>query len=69
MNVVVIGAGLSGLTAAAVLRAAGANVQILEADAQIGGRIRPLRDPTSNRAIADLGPTWVWPMHQPVVTR
>lgn len=69
MNVVVIGAGLSGLTAAAVLRAAGANVQILEADAQIGGRIRPLRDPASNRVIADLGPTWVWPRHQPVVTR
>jgi monoamine oxidase len=69
MDVVVIGAGLSGLTAAAVLREAGATVQLLEADAQIGGRIRALRDPTRDHAIADLGPTWVWPKHQPVVAR
>ncbi len=69
MDVVVVGAGLSGLTAAAVLREAGASVQLLEADAQIGGRIRALRDPASNHAIADLGPTWVWPRHQPVVAR
>ena len=69
MDVVVIGAGLSGLTAAAVLREAGASVQLLEADAQIGGRIRALRDPTSDHAVADLGPTWVWPRHQPVVAR
>ena len=69
MDVVVIGAGLSGLTAAAVLHKAGANVQLLEADAQIGGRIRALRDPTSGHPIADLGPTWVWPRHQPVAAR
>jgi len=69
MDVVVIGAGLSGLTAAAILREAGANVQLLEADAQIGGRIRALRDPASDHAIADLGPTWVWPKYQPVVAR
>ena len=69
MDVVIIGAGLSGLTAAAVLREAGANVQLLEADAQIGGRIRALRDPTNGHAVADLGPTWVWPRHQPVVAR
>ncbi len=69
MDVVVIGAGLSGLTAAAVLHEAGASVQVLEADCRIGGRIRALRDPTSNRAVADLGPTWVWPKYQPVAAR
>jgi monoamine oxidase len=69
MDVVVIGAGLSGLTAAAMLREAGASVQLLEADAQIGGRIRALRDPVSHLAVADLGPTWVWPKYQPVVSR
>ena len=69
MDVVVIGAGLSGLTAAATLRDAGASVLLIEADTHIGGRIRALRDPVSNRAIADLGPTWVWPKYQPVVAR
>lgn len=69
MDVVVIGAGLAGLTAAAMLREAGASVQLLEADAWIGGRIRALRDPTGGHAVADLGPTWVWPKYQPVVAR
>ncbi|WP_093975896.1 flavin monoamine oxidase family protein [Boseongicola aestuarii] len=69
MDVVVIGASLSGLTAAATLLKAGADVQLLEADTYIGGRIRALRDPIGNRALADLGPTWVWPKYQPVVAQ
>jgi len=69
LNIVVIGAGLSGLTAAATLREAGASVQLVEADVHIGGRIRAMRDPVSKRALADLGPTWVWTKHQPVVAR
>lgn len=67
IDAVVIGAGLAGLTAAATLVEAGAGVRVLEADAHIGGRIRSLRDPVSNHALADLGPTWVWPKYQPVV--
>jgi monoamine oxidase len=69
MDVVVIGAGLSGLTAASVLREAGANVQIFEAAKRIGGRIRALRVPSKDAPVADLGPTWVWPKYQPVVER
>jgi monoamine oxidase len=69
LDVVVIGAGLSGLTAAAALREAGSRIQLIEAGTQIGGRIRSLSDPISKHAIADLGPTWVWPKYQPVAAR
>jgi monoamine oxidase len=69
LDIVVIGAGLSGLAAAATLREAGARVKLIEADTKIGGRIRALRDASSKRVLADLGPTWVWPKYQPVATR
>ena len=45
LDIVVIGAGLSGLTAAATLREAGASVQVIEAGTLIGGRIHALRNP------------------------
>ncbi len=69
LDTVVIGAGLSGLTAAATLRGAGADVSVVEADAHIGGRIRSLRDIAGEHAVGDLGPTWVWPKYQPVAAR
>lgn len=62
----IIGAGLAGLTCARLLHEQGANVTLIEAAAQIGGRIQALRDETG-KPLADLGPTWVWPPHQPVV--
>jgi len=55
MDVVVIGAGLSGLTAASILRNAGARVQLLEAGAQIGGRIRSVHDTASGRCCSRTG--------------
>jgi len=67
LDVVVIGAGLSGLTAAAVLRESGADVLLIEANSGIGGRIQSLRDPETNEYLADLGPTWVWPKYQPII--
>ena len=45
-DVVVIGAGAAGLTAAAELGRAGLSVRILEARERIGGRILTLRDPS-----------------------
>ncbi|WP_159466758.1 NAD(P)/FAD-dependent oxidoreductase [Dyadobacter sp. 3J3] len=39
-DVIIIGAGLAGLTAAKVLKAAGKSVKILEASDQVGGRVR-----------------------------
>ena len=65
-DIAVIGAGLAGLTCARCLADAGAEVQMFEAAARIGGRIHALRD-ASGTVLGDLGPTWVWPPHQPVV--
>ncbi len=39
-DVIIIGAGIAGLTAAKVLKAAGKSVRILEASDQVGGRVR-----------------------------
>ncbi|OZB18741.1 MAG: amine oxidase [Rhodobacterales bacterium 34-62-10] len=68
MDIAVIGAGLSGLTCARLLSDAGAKVAVFEAASRIGGRIHALRD-ERGQALADLGPTWVWPPHQPVVAQ
>ena len=63
VDVVVVGAGLAGLTAAVGLHGGGRTVAVVEARAQVGGRIKTLTD---GDMILDLGATWHW-TNQPAV--
>ncbi|MDX1450358.1 MAG: NAD(P)/FAD-dependent oxidoreductase, partial [Acidimicrobiia bacterium] len=60
MRVIVVGAGVAGLTCAARLRAAGVDVVVVEARDRIGGRIWP---GTVAGTRVDLGASWI---HGPV---
>ena len=65
-DLIVIGAGLSGLALAREAAERGAEVVVLESRARIGGRV------LSHRTAAgayDLGPAWVWPSLQPRIAR
>ena len=66
-QVVVVGAGLSGLVAAHLLKRLGLGVTLLEARDRVGGRIFgvPTDDGTHR---FDLGPAWVWPQLNPRTT-
>lgn len=64
LDVIVVGAGLSGLTAATCLIDAGMHVRVLEASSEIGGRIQAFTEPTTGAYLGDLGPTWIWPEMQ-----
>ena len=67
MDVAIVGGGLSGLTAAEALYRAGLSVQVLEARAAVGGRLRTLTpEGVADGAWFDLGATWHW-SNQPAV--
>ena len=63
-DVVVVGAGLAGLTAARALTAAGRRVVVLEARDRVGGRT--LSHPLPGGHVADLGGTWIGPTQNAV---
>src|SRR5260221_3412547 len=54
-KVVVIGAGMAGLTAAYELQRAGHEPIVLEAQQRVGGRVCTLREPFSDRLYAEVG--------------
>ena len=66
-DVIIVGAGLSGLATAYGLSKEGVDVLVLEASDTHGGRIQSLRDTKTKSVLADLGPTWVWPEFQPII--
>ncbi len=57
MNVIVIGSGFAGLSAAATLANNGHNVTLLEKNSDIGGRARQFKH---KGFLFDMGPSWYW---------
>jgi monoamine oxidase len=57
-DIIIIGGGLSGLTAAYLLKKQGLNVLVLEAANQLGGRIKTTI--TETGAALEMGATWVF---------
>lgn len=62
-DILIVGAGLSGLTLATELARRGDDYLLVEARNRIGGRILSVESGQAGRAAGrfDLGPSWVWP--------
>ncbi len=59
MRVLVVGAGLAGLSTAARLCAAGVEVEVIEASERVGGRARTVRDRFVGGQYVESGAEWV----------
>ena len=62
VEVIIVGAGLSGLRTAQILTRHGVRTKILEARSRIGGRMMTVTT-QDGRGAFDLGPAWVWAEH------
>lgn len=62
-KVIVIGAGLAGLSAAYELSQAGHDVSVLEAQSHVGGRVSTLRGYFADGLYAELGATFISDVH------
>ena len=54
-RIIIVGAGISGLSAGSLLRNAGHEIVLLEASNRVGGRVRTLREPFSDGLYAEAG--------------
>ena len=66
-DVVVVGAGLAGLTAAREIVAAGREVVVLEARDRVGGRV--LNHPIGDGKVVEVGGQWIGPGQDRIATR
>jgi len=57
-DVLIVGAGAAGLSAAVELSRAGMNVAIVEARARVGGRMYTVQDPATDAAV-ELGAEFI----------
>ena len=65
VDIVIIGAGLTGLALAYYLRESGLNVKLIEARERVGGRIETRYD--DGEASIELGATWLGQQHQKLI--
>lgn len=63
-QIIIAGAGISGLVAASLLKEAGHKVTILEANSRIGGRIYTIREPFSRGLYFNAGPMRIPDTHK-----